>query len=188
MRVSRSCRVWSSSDRTTTFASSACGRTGQPSTVRRWQVMMPRRHGIHCGLPAVDERTYAHDNSPAEAGTPVEPVIVLQLVYLDALAIVGRWRYQCHNSSEGLRALRPGQTRPPECSARSRCLAQGVWVAGGGCGRLAGCLDGMRALADDDRIGGWAGGGDRFPQREVRARATAPDAQCWKMQLLQVET
>lgn len=31
MRVSSNCRVWSSSDRTTIFASSACGRTSQPS-------------------------------------------------------------------------------------------------------------------------------------------------------------
>jgi hypothetical protein len=43
----------------------------------------------------------------------------------------------------------------------------------------------MRALADDDRIGGWAGAVTGYPQRDVRARATAPDAHSWKMQLWQ---
>jgi hypothetical protein len=89
--------------------------------------------------------TYTHDNAPAEAGAPVEPVIVLELVDFDALAIVGRWRYQCHNRSEGLHALRPGPTRPPECSARSRCLAQCGWAIGGRDGMGDGCSGRVRA-------------------------------------------
>jgi hypothetical protein len=96
MRVSSSCRVWSSSERTTIFASSACGRTSQPSTVRQSQATMASRHGgLHFARRC--KETYTNDKASAETGAPVEPVIVLELVDLDALAIVGRWRYQCHS-------------------------------------------------------------------------------------------
>ena len=44
--------------------------------------------------------TYVHHDALAEAGASVEPVIVLELVDLDALAIVGRWRYQGHSPRE----------------------------------------------------------------------------------------
>jgi len=62
----------------------------------------------------MQKETYAQDHALAKPRPPVEPVIVLELVYLDALAIVGRWRYQCHIKVESLQALWPGQTRPPE--------------------------------------------------------------------------
>lgn len=41
--------------------------------------------------------TYIYEDTPTEAGPAIEPVIVLELVDLYALAIVGRWRYQCHS-------------------------------------------------------------------------------------------
>jgi hypothetical protein len=55
------------------------------------------------------KNAYVQDNASAEAGASVEPVIVLELVDLDALAIVGRWRYQCHSTGGALPTLRPGQ-------------------------------------------------------------------------------
>jgi hypothetical protein len=72
------------------------------------QAAIASRHGgLH--LARRCRETYAHDKAPAEAGAPVEPIIVLQLVDLDALAIVGRWRYQCHSRDEGLRHSGQGQ-------------------------------------------------------------------------------
>lgn len=44
--------------------------------------------------------TYIHYNTPTEARASVEPVIVFEFVDLDALAIVGRWRYQGHSPRE----------------------------------------------------------------------------------------
>ncbi len=44
--------------------------------------------------------TYIYYNAPAKARASVKPVIVLELVDLDALAIVGRWRYQGHHPRE----------------------------------------------------------------------------------------
>lgn len=92
MVVSRSWREGSSSDATRIFASS-CGSTRQP---RPAQASAPIE-GIATGqnLPAMvrPASTYVHKDTPAEAGAAIEPVIVLELVDLDALAIVGRWRY-----------------------------------------------------------------------------------------------
>jgi|SRR5690242_3351440 len=44
--------------------------------------------------------TYTHYDAPAEARASVEPVVILELIDLDALAIVGWWRYQGHHPRE----------------------------------------------------------------------------------------
>jgi len=51
--------------------------------------------------------TYTQDLAPAKTRAAVEPIIVLEFVDLDALAIVGRRRHQSHSKSGGLCALRP---------------------------------------------------------------------------------
>lgn len=66
--------------------------------------------------------TYAHYDTPAEAGASVEPVIVLELVDLDALAIVGWWRYQGHHPRE-VSASTPAATDVP--SAARNAVATG---------------------------------------------------------------
>jgi hypothetical protein len=173
MRVSSSCRVWSSSDRTTIFASSACSRTSQPSTVRQSQAPTASRHGgLH--LARRCRETYTNDKAPAEAGAPVEPVVVLELVDLDALAIVGRWRYQCHSrtlnthSGQGQHALQSvARDRDVLRSAREQLA--------GAMGSVMDGRAGARWRMTIGRIGGRAGCG-RLPQRVVRARATAPVA------------
>jgi hypothetical protein len=108
------------------YASPAVGASGRPRTGRRFlppppvvaQVSRvqcdnccPRRDDAIAGVRRIagggGGSTY--DDASAEAGAPVEPVIVLELVYLDALAIVGRWRYQCHSRSKSLHALQAGK-------------------------------------------------------------------------------
>ena len=66
--------------------------------------------------------TYVHHNALAEAGASVEPVIVLELVDLDALAIVGRWRYQGHSPREGSAGTRAATDVP---SAARNAVATG---------------------------------------------------------------
>lgn len=121
------------------------------ATIARNAAIAPSRAmHIHSAL---QRGTYTQDHALAKARAPVEPVIVLELVYLDALAIVGRWRYQCHSRGEGLGALRPGPTRPPECSARSRCSAWAGGQMAAGVGAAVKAQTGCCALADDDRTG-----------------------------------
>jgi hypothetical protein len=105
MRVSSSWRVWSSSETTTILASSCCGAC-QPGRGRRLTLTW----------------TYVHHNALAEAGASVEPVIVLELVDLDALAIVGRWRYQGHSPREGSAGTRAATDVP---SAARNAVATG---------------------------------------------------------------
>jgi hypothetical protein len=188
LAVSGSRRLWR-------CASPAAGATGRPRTGRRFSPPLPVVTQVsraqcdncsprgHAAIASVRRiagggRRCTHDNASAEAGTPVEPVIVLELVYLDALAIVGRWRYQCHSRSESLHALQAGK-HALWSDARDR---EALRRAGGQRAAVTGrrrCLRRV-ALADDDRIGGWTAAVDSR-DATVRARSTAPVAQRWQM-------
>lgn len=48
----------------------------------------PRKHGIPCLVIA-----YIDDAASAEASTPVEPVIVFELIYFHSLLLVRRRHY-----------------------------------------------------------------------------------------------
>lgn len=74
---------------------------------------------IHCPSST---STYVHDNPLTKARASVEPVIVLELVDLDALAIVGRWRYQGHSPREASASTRAATDVP---SAARSAVATG---------------------------------------------------------------
>ena len=130
MRVSRSCRDGSSSDATSIFASSCCCWGGQlagggDATPGHGAEFAVRRRGRWGG-----RATYVQDDTATEAGAPVEPVIVLELVDLDALAIVARPGDLCHGRGAGLPPLRPGleTLRSEECGGEgSAQRARGCW-------------------------------------------------------------
>ena len=153
MRVSSSCRVWSSSETTTILASSCCSAC-QPGRGQRLTVTL----------------TYVHHNALAEAGASVEPVIVLELVDLDALAIVGRWRYQGHSPREGSAGTRaatdvPSAARNAVATGRAglgraaRVVPRARWWSGVVCDVRAGQMT-IRRLGVGGRQGrsaGWTG-------------------------------
>jgi hypothetical protein len=85
--------------------------------------------------------TYRHNEAPTEAGAPVKPVVVLELVDLDALAIVGRRRCQCHRGRTGKHARRS------EARDRGYLRSAGGQLAAGA-EAWAAC-----ALADGDMVG-----------------------------------
>ena len=70
--------------------------------------------------------TYIHYDAPAKSRASVEPVIILEFIDLDALAIVGRWRYQGH-SPRGVSASTPAATDVPSAARNAvatRCAGQ----------------------------------------------------------------
>ena len=71
-------------------------------------------------------KTYACYDALAEASASIEPVIVLELVYLDALSFTRRWRSDvCHSRRRRVDTLRLG--RVPSGGRRSVAIVCAVW-------------------------------------------------------------
>jgi hypothetical protein len=189
--------VASGSRRPWRCASPAVGASGRPRTGRRFSPLLPvvaqvsraqcdncrpRRHHDIAGVQGIagGRGGYTHDNASAEAGAPVEPVIVLELVYLDALAIVGRWRYQCHSRNKSLHALQAGK-HALWSEARDRDAlrrAGGRRAACGGDGRRWGFAQGRAGgWREDRRLGGRRTPATRRCGRVVR-RLLRGDGRC----------
>jgi len=85
--------------------------------------------------------TYIYVDALAEARPPIEPVVVSELIDLDALAIVGRRRGLGHSTGGSLLPLARGDT--PGASTR---------IADSGGGRRGVLLGAARC---DGRVAGW---------------------------------